>query len=115
MSFSVSDDRFQVRATRVEVTDDVLAVELEDGRAITVPLVWYPRLVHATPEERKNYEVEPFAIHWPDLDEDVSIRGLLIGNKSGESAKSLQTWMEHRMRGEKVPVVTLPLPDRFKA
>lgn len=114
MSFSISDERFQVRALRVEVTDDVLSVELEDGRTITVPLMWYPRLLHGTPQERKNFEIGPFGIHWPDLDEDISIKGLVVGNKSGESAKSLKTWIEHRARGEKVPVLTLPLPDRFK-
>jgi hypothetical protein len=114
MSVSVSDERFMVEATSVDVTDDTLTVELEDGRTIAVPLVWYPRLVHGTARERKNVEIGAFGLHWPDLDEDISIRGLLVGNKSGESPQSLQRWLEHRARGKRVPVRTLPLPKWFK-
>jgi hypothetical protein len=106
----VSDDKFLVRATKVVVSDDILTVELEDGRTISVPLVWYPRLMHGTRAERKKVEIGAFGIHWPDLDEDISIKGLLLGNKSGESARSLQRWLEYRSRGQKVPVRTLPLP-----
>ena len=115
MTVSVNDERFMVRATRVVVTDDTLTVELEDGRTVSVPLVWYPRLVHGTPRERNNVEIGAFGIHWPDLDEDISIKGLLLGNKSGESPRSLQRWLEYRARGEKVPVPTLPLPKWARA
>jgi len=114
MTISTADEKFLIRAQRVVVTDDALTVDLEDGRTISVPLVWYPRLVHGMPAERNNIEIGAFGIHWPDLDEDISIKSLLLGNKSGESPKSLQRWLEYRARGEKVPVKTLPLPDWAK-
>src|SRR5947199_2800778 len=103
MSVSVNEDRFWIRATRVVVSDDALTVDLEDGRRISVPLLWYPRLVHGTRRERNNFEIGAYGIHWPDLDEDISIKGLLLGNKSGESSSSLKRWLEYRARGEKVP------------
>lgn len=111
MSVLVDDERFLVRAMGAVVSDDALTVELEDGRTISAPIVWFPRLVHGTHEERNNIEIGPFGLHWPDLDEDISIKGLLLGNMSGESAKSLQRWLDYRARGEKVPVRTLPLPS----
>ena len=82
-------------AMGVEVTEDSLIVELSDGRIISVPLAWYPRLVHATPEERSNWELigPGEGIHWPDLDEDVSVDMLLTGQKSAESQKSLKQWL----------------------
>ena len=114
MSVLVDDDRFVVEATMVVVSDDTLTVHLEDGRSISVPLVWYPRLLHGTPRERKNFEIGAFGIHWPDLNEDISIRGLLLGQKSGESLKSIKRWLTYRARGEKEPIPTFPLPDWFK-
>lgn len=87
--------------TDVTVTDDTLTVELADGRAIAVPTEWYPRLAHGSPEEWTKYELSPFGVHWPELDEDISIEGLLRGAKSGESQHSLKRWLEHRARGEK--------------
>ncbi|MCA9947290.1 MAG: DUF2442 domain-containing protein, partial [Anaerolineales bacterium] len=65
----------------VEITDDDLCVALLDGRTITVPLVWYPTLLHATPEQRANWQIAGggFGIHWPDIDEDLSTEGLLRG------------------------------------
>ncbi len=65
----------------VRITDDVLTVDLLDGRTISVPLAWYPRLLHATPEQRSNWRIAGggFGIHWPDLDEDLSTQGLLRG------------------------------------
>ena len=73
-------------AERVTVTDDTLTAELSDGRTISVPLAWYPRLIHATPEERGRWELHAAGqhIHWPDLDEDLSVEGLLAGRPSGE-------------------------------
>jgi len=114
MSVLVDDDRFLVEATHVVVRDDMLSVNLEDGRTISVPLGWYPRLLHGTARERSNFEIGAFGIHWPDLDEDISIRGLLLGQKSGESLKSIKRWLGYRARGEKEPIPTLPLPDWFK-
>ena len=69
------------RVKAVHFTDDTLAVDLVDGRTISVPLVWYPRLLDATPEQRLNWAISGagFGIHWPDLDEDLSTAGLLRG------------------------------------
>jgi hypothetical protein len=69
------------RVKDVRLTEDTLSVDLLDGRTITVPLAWYPRLLHATPEQRENWEVAGggFGVHWPDVDEDLSTEGLLRG------------------------------------
>lgn len=85
-------------ATRVEVTDAALSVELIDGRTVSVPLVWYPRLAHATPAERAHWRLigRGEGIHWPDLDEDISIANLLAGKRSGESQRSFKRWLEQR-------------------
>ncbi len=65
----------------VHFSDDALSVDLMDGRTITVPFAWYPRLLHATPEQRSNWKTcgGGYGIHWPDLDEDLSTEGLLRG------------------------------------
>ena len=91
-------------AMDVTVTEDTLTVEISDGRTISVPLVWYPRLVHATLQERSNWELNAAGqhIHWPDLDEDLSVEGLLVGRKSGEGRKSLERWLEARKAGNSV-------------
>ena len=88
----------EARAIDVTVTEDALTVDLDDARTISVPLVWYPRLSYATPQERDNWEISGsgYGIHWPDLDEDISVKGLLIGSPSGESQKSLQKWLDSR-------------------
>jgi Protein of unknown function (DUF2442) len=85
-------------AERVTVTEDTLSAELSDGRAISVPLTWFPRLVHATPAERANWRLigRGQGIHWEDLDEDISVEGLLAGRQSGESQTSFKTWLERR-------------------
>lgn len=85
-------------AERVTVTDDALSAELSDGRSITAPLAWFPRLVHATPRERSNFRLigRGQGIHWEELDEDISIEGLLAGRPSRESQASLKTWLEQR-------------------
>jgi len=69
------------RIRDVQITDDAISVDLFDGRTITVPLTWYPRLLHAKPEERANWRIAGagYGIHWPDLDEDLSTSGLLQG------------------------------------
>ena len=88
-------------AMTIEVTEDTLTAELSDGRIISVPLAWYPRLVHATPEERNNWELigTGQGIHWPDLDEDLSIEGFLAGRKSGESPRAFKRWLEAKQAG----------------
>lgn len=85
-------------ATEVSVRDEMLVVELSDGRALAVPLVWYPRLWHGTPAERGRYRLigRGEGVHWPDLDEDLSVEGLLAGRRSAESQRSLQRWLSGR-------------------
>ncbi|HEX9944783.1 MAG TPA: DUF2442 domain-containing protein [Thermoanaerobaculia bacterium] len=87
-----------VSAHQVTVTEETLTAELSDGRTISVPLVWYPRLVHATPEERSNWRLigNGEGIHWPDLDEDISVENIILGKPSGESQQSLRRWLEER-------------------
>jgi hypothetical protein len=77
------------RVARISFTDDSLVVALKDGRIISVPLAWYPRLLHATPAQRKNWEVigAGYGIHWPDIDEDLHTEGLLRGAPSPEARK----------------------------
>jgi len=84
--------------TSVNVTDDELTVDLADGRTISVPLEWFPRLVHATTKERANSKLSEDGIHWPDLDEDISVEGLLAGRSSGESQASLKKWIDKRVK-----------------
>jgi len=87
-----------MHATRVEISDVALTVELVDGRSVSVPLLWYPRLVDATSAERENWRLigRGEGIHWPDLDEDISVTGLLAGRRSGESQRSLKRWLGSR-------------------
>ena len=85
-------------AVQVKLTDEKLLVDLADGRTVTVPLSWYPRLTHGSPEERLNWQLlgDGYAIEWPDLDEHIGIEGLLAGRRSGESKKSLDRWLSKR-------------------
>ena len=85
-------------AVVVHVTNDTLTVDLSDGRSVSVPLGWYPRLENATTEERNNWRLigKGRGIHWQDIDEDISIEGLLTGKASGESQQSLQRWLGSR-------------------
>jgi len=87
-----------MRLSAVIATDDTLAVDLNDGRTISVPLAWYPRLLNGTPGERNNWRFigDREGIHWPDLDEDVSVENLLAGKPSGESQSSFKRWLEKR-------------------
>lgn len=87
------------KAKSIKISDDSLSVDLFDGRTIIVPLLWYPRLWHGSNEERKNFELidEGSIIHWPDLDEDLSLSGIVAGRKSGESQKSLKRWLKNRV------------------
>ncbi len=87
-------------AESVTVTDDTLTVDLSDGRSLSVPLDWFPRLIHATRAERKHWRLigRGRGIHWDLLDEDISIDGLLAGRPSGESQASFQKWLTARQR-----------------
>lgn len=86
------------KAADVKVTDDTLSVDLSDGRTISVPLEWFPRLVHASLEERNNWRLigKGHGIHWEDIDEDISVKGLLAGKPSGESQTSFKKWLNQR-------------------
>ncbi|MBE2224778.1 MAG: DUF2442 domain-containing protein [Anaerolineae bacterium] len=88
----------KTKVTNVSVTEDTLTVDLADGRTISVPVAWYPRLVHGSSQERNNWRLigGGSGIHWADLDEDISLENLLLGQASGESQKSLQQWLENR-------------------
>jgi Protein of unknown function (DUF2442) len=88
-------------AQDVRVADDALTVVLVDGRTVTVPVSWYPRLASGSPKERLNWQLlgGGHGIHWPDLDEDISVDALLAGRASAESQTSLQQWLSGRPRG----------------
>ena len=91
------------RIIRVAVTDDTVSVDLEDGRSIAVPMGWYPRLAHGTPTERANVEISGagYGMHWPELDEDIGIEGLLMGKQSTESAASFERWLQRRQERQR--------------
>ena len=88
----------EARAHHVAATEDYLVVDLVDGRTISVPLAWYPRLLKGTPGERNNWRLiaDGEGIHWPELDEDLSVDSLIVGRPSGESPQSLKRWLESR-------------------
>ena len=93
-------------ALAVSVTEDTLAVQFSDGRTVSVPLSWYPRLIHATTEERNNWRLIGGGedMHWPDLDEDISVEMLLGGWPSGESQSSFKRWLEAKRAGLPVTI-----------
>lgn len=98
MNLSTAVDIREARTSSIHVTDSELVVELEDGRTIVVPIGWYPRLANGTPQERNDIKImgRGIGIHWPQLDEDISVAGLLAGRKAGESAASLNRWRKKR-------------------
>ncbi|MEN8168282.1 MAG: DUF2442 domain-containing protein, partial [Pseudomonadota bacterium] len=85
-------------AIDVSVNKDTLSIDLADGRTIAAPIAWFPRLLHATPEERENWRVigKGQGIHWEDIDEDISVESVLAGQPSGESQASFQRWLDSR-------------------
>jgi hypothetical protein len=85
-------------AIEISFNEDHMIIELADGRSLTIPLEWYPRLMHGTKEERENWQLlgEGYAIGWPDLDEHIGVEGLLAGRRSGENEKSIQKWLASR-------------------
>ena len=89
------------RARDVTVTEESLTVDLVDGRTLSAPLAWYPRLSHGTSQERNNWQLigDGGGIHWADLDEDVSVQNLLDGKRAGESQRSFARWLEQREIG----------------
>src|SRR5438270_1082825 len=93
-------EAWEALATGVEVSEDTLSVELADGRTIAAPLAWYPRLSHATAEERREWRLiaNGRGIHWPAIDEDISVGNLLAGQPSAESQSSFKKWLEGRAK-----------------
>ena len=91
-------EAFALRATSVAVTADTLTVELSDGRTLSVPVAWYPRLAHATAKERSTMRLigGGEGIQWPLIEEDLSVEGLIAGRPSKETQESLQKWLTAR-------------------
>ena len=88
----------EVFGVAVRFSEDAMTVLLDDGRSLSVPLAWYPRLLHGTKVEREKFQLigSGEGIHWPDLDEDISVEGLLAGRQSAENPASLAKWLEKR-------------------
>ena len=101
MNFSIVEVEIP-KAENVKLSEDTLSVDLSDGRTISVPLEWFPRLVAATPKERKNWRLigNGNGIHWNDLDEDISVEGLIAGRPSGESRESFKKWLKKRNKNK---------------
>lgn len=97
MNSSTTESRIPT-ATSVHLSDDLLVVDLSDGRTLSVPVGWYPRLTHATPEERSHWRLigRGRGIHWPEIDEVISIENLIAGQPSHESQSSFQRWLDQR-------------------
>jgi hypothetical protein len=97
------------------VSEDALLVDLADGRTITVPLAWFPRLAHGTPAERANWRLVGGGegIHWPELDEDISVESLLAGRRSGETQESLRRWLQTR-KAAREPGAAADGPDSVR-
>jgi hypothetical protein len=93
-----ASQQVEVLATYVVVGDAALTVSLSDGRSLTLPLDWYPRLAHGTPAERNNWRLvgDGVGIHWPDLDEDLSVEGFIAGRRSNEGSHSIRKWLSER-------------------
>ena len=91
-------DIINSRIKNIEWSNDALVVDLNDGRTISVPVMWYPRLLHGTIKEKNNWRLigNGEGIHWPDLDEDISIENIIAGKPSGESQQSFKKWLDSR-------------------
>jgi hypothetical protein len=85
-------------AVRARIVDEAVVLDLSDGRSVAAPLAWYPRLLHGTARERRHWRLigGGEGVHWPDLDEDLSVEGLLAGRPSAESQASFKKWLEGR-------------------
>jgi hypothetical protein len=89
-SKTVASPREEDHPVKVEFNNDMLQVTLKDGRLIATPLAWYPTLANATPEQRSHYELGLSGIHWPDLDEDLSVNGMLKGNRPPQPRRKIE-------------------------
>jgi len=97
---SLATKQIEVRAAAVRVRDEALIIDLSDGRTVSAPLAWYPRLLHGTSAERQNHRLigQGLGVHWPQLDEDISVEGVLAGRPSYESRDSFEKWLDSRSR-----------------
>ena len=97
---SLATNQIEIRATAVRVSDDALIIDLTDGRMVSAPLAWYPRLLHGTATERQEHQLigQGLGIHWPQLDEDISVEGILAGRPSYERRESFEEWLASRSR-----------------
>ncbi len=91
-------DLIALTAQDVRFGDDDFTVDLSDGRTITIPLAWFPRLFHGSASERANWRWigRGIGIHWPELDEDIAVEDLVLGRPSGEGQESLRRWLAGR-------------------
>src|SRR5712692_6280432 len=113
---SLAVETREARAHAVRVNNEALAVDSVVGRTIIVPLLWFPRLWHGMPQERNHFEIfgDGAYIHWPDLDEDLTVAGLLAGRQSGESPASLERWLHSRKGKHKGAVAREPSNKRMQ-
>jgi hypothetical protein len=97
------NDTAEVLATFEVVSEQSLTVSLSDGLQLLLPVEWYPRLKFGTPAERNNWRLvgDGVGIHWPDLDEDLSVEGFSAGRKSAETSRSIKEWLAERGRPKK--------------
>lgn len=109
MTSSITDTQ-HIRATTVSVAEHLLTVELSDGRTISAPLSWYPRLCHGSLDERTDWRLVGGGrgVHWPQLDEDISVENLIFGKPSSESQASLKRWLEDRASGSNSTASNMP-------
>lgn len=98
-TLDVDKELEDARGIAARVTRDSIVVSFEDGRTISVPLAWYPRLAHSTAKERARFKLGAFGLHWPALDEDISYRSMLLGRKSDENPQFTRWWLEQRAKG----------------
>lgn len=109
--------KFDFKILELNITEDSIYVDLNDGRTIIVPLIWYPRLFNASQEERESWRLigDGDGVHWTYLDEDISINHFVLGRRSGESQRSLQQWLGNRVETYQNIPTNLPQEPLYKA
>ena len=106
----------EIRALNLRFTAKRMTIELPDGRHLSVPLDWFPRLIHASKAERENWILfgDGSSIHWPDLDEDTGVDGLLAGRPSGESKRLFSRWLKAKKEGRGLTIPELVAYEKHK-
>jgi len=104
---TLTTERQAARIKHVMVTEDTITVDLADGRTVAAPLAWYPRLLYGAADARTKWRLigDGEGIHWPELDEDISVENILSGKPSGESQRSFKRWLEEYTLGSKQPEI----------